>query len=300
MTAHWFLKRFNYVSSYVLFPGNVNKPEPETEISVTAKAPTCSSPTKQDADIDDFDDFKKILFTPIFLYGVAVGAGLLFFLVIILLVVYYCLTRKQQKKETLNERATVDLEYGLSEKVLPINREKPEEATQPLCSDEEETHPEETEDDYLTPVEDQTGTPVLYQTDPPGKKAADQSTSKEPVYASANDENIPLSNTTTIEGAAADMKKDNDADEKDREDSTPLDKVEVRHNSAVNRYQDLKRIYENCTKGRIYMNLRGKKDKKHDQSGSEKTELSTDSSQGDSKSCDSAARKPSAAYVNMK
>lgn len=295
LTAHWFLKRFNYVSSYVLFPGEENKSE------ITSEKPTSSSPTKPDADIDDSTDFGKIFLTRTFLYGAAVGAALLLFLIIILLMVYCCLIRKRGEKKTLNERATVDLENGLSEKFRPINRENPEEATQPLCSDDEETPPDENEDDYLTPVEDQTGTPVLSQNQ--CKKSADQSTSKEPVYANANDvkeENIPLSNTTTIEGAAADIKKNNDADEKDREDSTPFDKVEVRHNSAANRYQDLKRIYENCTKGRIYMNLHGKKDKKHDQSGAAKTELSTDSSQGDSKSCDLAARKSSAAYINVK
>ena len=272
--------------------------------SLTTEKPSVTSPTKQDGVDDDSTDFWKIFLTPAFLYGAAAGAALLILLVTIILVAYCFLIRKRgKKKKTLNDgRTTVDLEYGLSEKVHTIKHENPEEAAQPLCSDEDESHPEENEEDYLTPVEDQTGTPILSQSQ--CETAANQNTHKEPVYANANvavkKEKVPLSNATTIGGSAADIKKDDDADDKDKEDSTPFDKLEGRHNSAATRYQDLKRIYENCTKGRIYTNLHGKKGKKQDQSGSAKTASSTDSSQGDTKSCDSTARKPSAAYVNMK
>jgi len=221
---------------------------------------------------------RKTIFTEywiIFLYGAASGAGLLLFLVTVLWVVY-CRVKKRRKSKTLNDRAGVEAEWGLTEKLVSVTDQ---ETTQPLRVDDEVVvvQDEIEEDEYVTPVAVQAETQPASQ----HNVAADETRTDGPVYANAD-------------GRSADVEGENDSDDQDKEDSTPFQKGVVHYqNSAKSRYQDLKRIYENCMDGKVYMNLR------EQNKGSNTLPIQDDKKNGVSTEKGSTARPSSVAYVNL-
>lgn len=226
------------------------------------------------------------LTTPDFLYGAATGAGLVLIIVIIVYIIYCCVKKRKEKK---TPTSTADLGYGLTERVTPEDHAKAEEATQPLCVNDTESNSNDNLDDYLTPVEVQVRTQPSNQS--PHEQEANGNGKNEPVYASPiTKETSPPSNSTVVKSNTVDTEGDNNGDDNDNEDSTPFDKgcVPTPHNSDRKRYQSLKRIYENCTKPRHYMNLKLLKSKTDHQNGAQAESSNT-----------SAARRTSPAYVNV-
>ena len=187
-----------------------------------------------------------------FIYGAAAGEGFMIFMAMILYI-HYCRLKKQRTK-TLNDRAVVDTEYGITETFLSVDQE----TAQPFCEDDVDAiaEPDESEQDlYLTPVDLHAETGRVIKNETP----ADKNTRHGPIYANVDEQTgFPPVNSTSIEDDG-DIGGESGA----AEVTTTSKKGDVRLKFGKHRYQDLKRqtgeehpTYENCKEGsRLYMNL---------------------------------------------